>query len=400
MTWIISRAMMKAYENSPCSQGLVEEYWEENYSDGEQFAPLNVMPTPHPFWLRDKTTDILSHSRFGAMSRRLTDGIGEDVLTWFQVGFRARTSPLPEREQESEESEVDCGERWLALSVKYDPATSGWKTHQCLFQEDLDWSSLTLPKWGMLANGELWELTTQEPDTSGIGAGFGRSWLTPTCMNISPTEGRRERRKEFRASIGRKDAPGSLAEQVATPALWPTPTLAEAQKISNKANYGQICLSNHPRIVGLPTRPKMEKSRGGVPGRETYPTITASDWKGAALDRAPGTENYRGNLCERIELSTGGLVRDQGAAMRLSPDWVEWLMGWPKSWTQLEPLPAIDWRDWDSDPADLLEDNVDYIPRVATGTTNRIDRLRAIGNGQVPQAMVLAWNELTTNKEN
>jgi hypothetical protein len=189
MTWIISRAMMKAYENSPCSQGLVEEYWEENYSDGERFAPLNVIVTPHPFWLRDKMTDILSHSRFGAMSRRLTDGIGEDVLTWFQVGFRAKTSPQPEKAQGSEENEADCGERWLALSVKYDPSTHGWKTHHCLFPEDLDWSCLTLPKWGMLANGELWERTTQEPDTSGIGAGSGASWPTPKTRDWKDSMG-------------------------------------------------------------------------------------------------------------------------------------------------------------------------------------------------------------------
>jgi hypothetical protein len=417
MTWILSQALMEQYasENSHSLPVEVEAYLEENSSDGEQFAPLNVMPTPHPFWLRDKTMDILSHSRFSQMSASLTESLGEDVLMWCREASRAKTSLLPEKAQESEESEVDCGERWLALSVKYDPATSGWKTHQCLFPEDLDWSCLTLPKWGMMSNGELWERTTQEPDTSGIGAG---------CW---------ERRKEFRASIGRKYAPGSLAEQVTTPAIWPTPTVAEAQKISNKANYGQICLSNHPRIVGIPVRPKMEKSRGGVPGREIYPTITASDWKGAALDRAPGTENYRGNLCERIELSTGTLVRDQGSAMRLSPDWVEWLMGWPIGWTQLEGLEQMDWRDWSFDPADGLPPDMlgtprateavrssefikgrtptpeEYIiatdrlqggdvPRIATDIPNRIDRLRAIGNGQVPQAMVLAWNELTTNK--
>jgi hypothetical protein len=107
MTWIISRAMMKAYENSPCSQGLVEEYWEENYSDGERFAPLNVIVTPHPFWLRDKTTDILSHSRFSQMSASLTESLGEDVLMWCREASRAKTSPQPEKEQESEESEVD-----------------------------------------------------------------------------------------------------------------------------------------------------------------------------------------------------------------------------------------------------------------------------------------------------
>ena len=38
--------------------------------------------------------------------------------------------------------------------------------------------------------------------------------------------------------------------------MWPTPTVAEAGNIPNQANYGQVGLSNHPAIVGLPKRPK------------------------------------------------------------------------------------------------------------------------------------------------
>src|SRR5690606_29052134 len=34
-------------------------------------------------------------------------------------------------------------------------------------------------------------------------------------------------------------------------------------------------------------------------------------------------------------------------------------------------------------------------PRVANGIPNRADRLRCIGNGQVPQAMRLAWELLS-----
>ena len=34
------------------------------------------------------------------------------------------------------------------------------------------------------------------------------------------------------------------------------------------------------------------------------------------------------------------------------------------------------------------------VPRVATGIPKRADRLKAIGNGQVPAAATLAWNTL------
>lgn len=36
----------------------------------------------------------------------------------------------------------------------------------------------------------------------------------------------------------------------------------------------------------------------------------------------------------------------------------------------------------------------DAIPRVAQGVTDRVDRLRAIGNGQVPAVAALAWHTL------
>jgi hypothetical protein len=368
MTWIISRAMMKAYENSPCSQGLVEEYWEENYSDGERFAPLNVIVTPHPFWLRDKTTDILSHSRFSQMSASLTESLGEDVLMWCREASRAKTSPQPEKELGSEENEVDCGERWLALSVKYDPATHGWKTHHCLFPEDLDWSCLTLPKWGMLANGELWERTTQEPDTSGIGAGSGASWPTPTANEDAA--GTPDGKMQWMLTQAAKSGCATRKEYQS----WPTPNASDYKGSGTEG----------------PLRDRLDyATERGATKSNTYPknwaTPQARDHRTGGADRWDNPERSRNLNDQAATLGNGG---------QLNPDWVEWLMGWPVAWTRLENT-YTNWMDWEVDPADI-----DLVPRIATDIQNRIDRLRAIGNGQVPQAMVLAWNELTTNKDN
>ena len=41
----------------------------------------------------------------------------------------------------------------------------------------------------------------------------------------------------------------------------------------------------------------------------------------------------------------------------------------------------------------------DAIPRVATGVAARVDRLKAIGNGQVPQCAAEAWRILTHNEK-
>ena len=47
---------------------------------------------------------------------------------------------------------------------------------------------------------------------------------------------------------------------------------------------------------------------------------------------------------------------------------------------------------WDSDPADRFAES--GVGRVANGVANRMDRLKALGNGQVPCVAAAAWREL------
>ena len=77
---------------------------------------------------------------------------------------RAKTSHgQTQPPKESTGSEADCGGVWRELFVKWNPSTSSWKTHQCLWEEDLPESSVTLPRWGMMRGGELWEGQASEP---------------------------------------------------------------------------------------------------------------------------------------------------------------------------------------------------------------------------------------------
>jgi len=140
--------------------------------DGKQYAPLNVMPTRHKFWRNDKMMDVSNLSRFGLMCAVLTDQYGEDLLTWFRVDSLARTSAQQEREQESTENAAECGHKWQELSVKYCLDSSMWRTHQCLWDEDLPESSVTLPRWGMMRNGVLFQHPTLERPISAIGYGY------------------------------------------------------------------------------------------------------------------------------------------------------------------------------------------------------------------------------------
>ena len=112
-----------------------------------------------------------------------------------------------------------------------------------------------------------------------------------------------------------------------------------------------------------------------------------------ANEDAAGTPN--GNMQKMLgnDPKVRGETPEEWSKGALSPDWVEWLMGWPIGWTSLEEITDLDWRDWKTDPADE-----DEIPRVATGINSRADRLKAIGNGQVPQVAAMAWNILNQNE--
>ena len=86
MSWLFSRV-------------LVEEYLGENFSDGEQCAPLNGNPMPQVFLPPDKTTRFWNLSRYGMTCKPLMENRGEELLTLFRAGFHARTLAQQEKEQ-------------------------------------------------------------------------------------------------------------------------------------------------------------------------------------------------------------------------------------------------------------------------------------------------------------
>ena len=109
---------------------------------------------------------------------------------------------------------------------------------------------------------------------------------------------------------------------------WPTPTAAEAGKISNRANYGQQGLSNHPAIVGQPQREKMYKSRRGD-GRSTQLGHQVQQTQNSGQDSSQSDQTL-----------------PQPSPKRLNVNFVEWLMGIPIGWTALKPLETESFRQW------------------------------------------------------
>ena len=167
MSWLFSRA-------------LVEEYSAENCSDGAPSAPLSVMPTPHKFWHSGKTMDALSLSRFGLTCAVLTEDLGRELLTWFLGASRARTSAAPGKAQDSTARDRGFGAKWPGSLARFDRDSFSWRTPQCSLFEDSEPCLETWPRWGLMHDGECWELPPLAHRTE-----ENESGLLPTLTLIS-----------------------------------------------------------------------------------------------------------------------------------------------------------------------------------------------------------------------
>ena len=272
MSWLYSRV-------------LVEEYLGENFSDGEQSAPLNGNPTPQAYCAPDKMMDFSRLSRFGMTFKPLTASRGEELLMLYRADFLAKTSAQLEKEQELMESEAECGEKWRGSFAKYDPNSSLWRTHQCSLLGGLDEFSETWPQWGLMRDGECWEQRMLEQTIRGTGYGLSPngvdSFHTPNTTGLDGGSNSRKALKKRQ--------------------MYPTPTVG--------------C------VEGGEQSNRVEKTNSGgyILRKLNKPNMTY----GAKLSDAILYEEKKKNQ------TVGG---------KLNPTWTEWLMGWPLEWTDLKPL--------------------------------------------------------------
>ena len=109
--------------------------------------------------------------------------------------------------------------------------------------------------------------------------------------------------------------------------LWPripTPTAGDSKSSGSRNTpqsraHGGMSLTDFVRQDG---------------GRGRIPTPAATDWKGSAKEG-----QRRGQLTDPAM----GVVPAGG---RLSPTWVEWLMGWPLGWTDCDASATDRFREW------------------------------------------------------
>ena len=137
-------------------------------------------------------------------------------------------------------------------------------------------------------------------------------------------------------------------------------------------------------------------------GSALWPTPTT----GAALCAGTGSFQQLKRLAEKGMISEEERRNlSQGNGGKSNPEWIEWMMGFDRTWTGLIPTPVartykgtttrryiggvvlqddVRRSDRDFPGRDYWETEPD-VGRVADGIPNRVDRLKCLGNAVVPQ---------------
>jgi hypothetical protein len=256
--------------------------------------------TPDQYYWPDKPMEHSRISRFGMTCEPLMGNRGAELLTLFREASLARIYPLQDVALGWTESVVDSGGKWRESLARYDRDSHSLKTAQLSLVEDWTGCSVTLPRSGLMLDGQCWELPMLGRITKGIESGF-----LPTPVAMDAGSGR------FNTSKGGKPRP-TLA-LMARKDFWPTPKASDDKK--SRGNPLENAKATQARGFSL-SLPEMVAMR-------MWPTPTAHN---AKETNAP-SEALR---------NTPTLAAQSGG--HLNPNWVEQLMGWPIGHTDLKPL--------------------------------------------------------------
>jgi hypothetical protein len=428
------------------SQALVEEFSAASCLDGKPSALLSGNPIQQAYCAPDKMTDFSRLSRFGMTFKPLTADRGEALLMSYLAGFHAKTSPQQEKEQESPAAGQDSGLKWQGLLAKYNHATRSWKTAQSSLLADLEQSLEIWPRWGSMRNGVSYQQQTLVRRTSEKESGL---WPTPDTRGFV-NEGSIAMLAKKAGSHAEYVAMGYRAAAKKKEKYWPTPSASDNRDrgnlstpaIQRRLSKGkQLMLSMVVSEVSGQLNPTWVEKLMGWPDDWTslqpMSHVKMCFW---LMGSHNGTETGRsevlrvlriGNAAQEIQREIGRPVGVHEAALLLAelcehanrPDEARVFMACAKALE--EELRGVQLREGttgaphrprqNQQRAGEHPDSVqalsrflahhgqtywqdgrweDATLRVAHGVAARVDRLKSIGNGQVPAVAATAWRIL------
>jgi DNA (cytosine-5)-methyltransferase 1 len=311
-------------------------------------VPLKSKTIHAEFYCNGKLMDSYLDSLSGMTSQHLMENLGVEESTSSAVAFPVRTYQQQEKVMDSTGKGQDSGEKWRGSFAKYNPNTHSLRTHQCSLFEDSTEYCATLPRWGLMRDGECWEQQTLEQTIRGTGYGLSpdgvATFHTPNTTGLdggsNSRKALRKRQEKFPTptSSDHKDQPtskswkskGAINYKLSNPeirAKWPTPDANCGQR-GTQDEWTPKRKSGHQAQYSINQAVRdAEKIK--------WPTPVKSDYAA----RRP-SKGWQGNsdLPSVVWTETGGRENPNLSPAQLNATWVEWLMGWPIGWTDLKPL--------------------------------------------------------------
>lgn len=193
---------------------------------------------------------------------------------------------------------------------------------------------------------------------------------------------------------------------------WPTVTVAgNYNRVGASATSGDglAFAVNEPSASAWPTPMANSSTGSGRRGEGGVNLQTAIDEEGkqASAWATPASRDYRAPNAKPFSQRGGGkkgeqlpnMVRHSGEMGTLNPTWVEALLCWPLGWSSDRHMEVMNWpwafhgrfvacryrsqQEWEP-------------PRTVLHAHGREKRIKAIGNGQDPSALLLAVITIVT----
>ena len=176
----------------------------------------------------------------------------------------------------------------------------------------------------------VFQLRASVPTTKEKESGL---WLTPSATTISTrSKESMEKRKKYRESIGRTTVPpGNLAEQVQhghkATHMWRTPDAHSGRGPSSEERMKMKLEKKMPiSLNDQVAHPKL-----------MWPTPTTRDYK----DSGKAVINSHRDSILPVRVAKKDKEQWVKGGGSLNPTWVEWLMGYPSGWTDLNPSETV-----------------------------------------------------------
>lgn len=280
MTWV-------HLPKSPCSPVPAGECGPAESLATRSSATSSSTPSATPSCGRESVMDGSTMLPSGTTSPPSTGSRGVDWWISSLAASRVSHSRSPASDEKGRIS-ATCGRTPLESLARYDQRSRSWRTSQGSLPGISPPSSVTLPRWGMTLSGECFLLPRLERRTSAEDFGLSR-WTPTATVGDARSSG-------SRTSPNNKAHDGmSLCDVVernqAPLTMWATPLAADGTHSPRRYARGNLSLT----------------------AQVAWDTPNAADAK----------------RCDLRSTSVGG---------RLSPRFVEWLMGWPIGATGLQPL--------------------------------------------------------------